>query len=203
MDRRTAQTATVGAPMGSRRSTGGDTTVEVPVTPAVVDGMTDDAPLDSTDGQSVAAGTVRHLTYGQIGERFGMSADAARQLVRRKGWCRSRPNAIGQPVVVAVPEAELTDEHRRPTTDDGPPDNRRMINGAPLDYRQPPLENSGEFDDSSRRSVMSVTVGALRSAVDLLGQQLEAERRRAECLRAHDERRLSCAGQFPDGQSQL
>ena len=65
--------------------------------------MTDDAQLASTDGQQVAAGAVRHLTYGQIGERFGMSADAARQLVRRRGWCRSRPNAIGQPVVVAVP----------------------------------------------------------------------------------------------------
>jgi hypothetical protein len=90
-------------------------------------------------------------------------------------------------VVVAVPEAELTDEHRRPTTDDGPPDNRRMINGAPLDYRPPPLENSGEFDDSSRRSVLSVTVGALRLAVDLLGQQLEAERRRAEAAQAQVE----------------
>ncbi len=82
-----------------------------------MDDMTDDAPLDSTDGQQVAAGAVRHLTYGQIGERFGMSADAARQLVRRRGWCRSRPNAIGQPVVVAVPEAELTGEHPRPTVD--------------------------------------------------------------------------------------
>jgi hypothetical protein len=152
-----------------------------------MDDMTDDAPLDSTDGQQVAAGAVRHLTYGQIGERFGMSADAARQLVRRRGWCRSRPNAIGQPVVVGVPEAELTGEHPRPTTDDESPDIRRMINGAPLDDRPPPLENNGEFDDSDRRSVLSVTVGALRSAVGLLGQQLEAERRRADAAQAQVE----------------
>ena len=38
-----------------------------------------------------------------------------------------------------------------------------------------------------RRSVLSVTVGALRSAVGLLGQQLEAERRRADAAQAQVE----------------
>ena len=122
----------------------------------VVADMTDDAPTDSTDAQPPVTDGVHHLTYGQIGERLGMSADAARQLVRRKGWCRSRPNAIGQPVVVVVPASELTNAA------DGP-------------------------DGDDRRSVLSVTVGALRSAVNLLGQQFEAERRRADAAQTQIE----------------
>jgi trimeric autotransporter adhesin len=146
--------------------------------------MTDDAPTDSTDGQASATIGVLHLTYGQIGERLGMSADAARQLARRRAWSRTRPNAIGQPVVVAVPAFELTDEHNRPPTDDQPSANRRTTDSTPTEYGASPLENGGNSADDDRRSVLSVTVGALRSAVDLLGQQLQAERRRVDTAQA-------------------
>ena len=146
----------------------------------VVADMTDDAPTDSTDAQPPVTDGVHHLTYGQIGERLGMSADAARQLVRRKGWCRSRPNAIGQPVVVVVPASELTNEHNQPPTDDGPSVSRGVSDGAPTDYGANP-------DGDDRRSVLSVTVGALRSAVNLLGQQFEAERRRADAAQTQIE----------------
>jgi hypothetical protein len=149
--------------------------------------MTDDAPTDNTDAQPPVTDGAHHLTYGQIGERLGMSADAARQLVRRKGWRRSRPNAIGQPVVVAVPASELINEHNRPPTDDEPSVNRRASEGTPTGYRSPPLENGANPDGDDRWSILSVTVGALRSAVDLLGQQFEAEHRRADAAQTQIE----------------
>jgi hypothetical protein len=47
------------------------------------------------------------LTYAEAGERLGISAAAARQLSRRRGWQRRTPNAYGVPAQILVPEEAL------------------------------------------------------------------------------------------------
>jgi hypothetical protein len=53
------------------------------------------------------------LTYAQIADRLGITGDAARQLVRRRGWRRIMPNYPGAPAVIVVPEDELGAEQWR------------------------------------------------------------------------------------------
>jgi hypothetical protein len=53
------------------------------------------------------------LTYAQIAERLGISADAARMLARRRGWMRQVPNRRGAPVFVVVREDALEAEQWR------------------------------------------------------------------------------------------
>ena len=55
------------------------------------------------------------LTYAEIADRLGISGDAARQLVRRRGWLRIVPNRRGATTTVIVPEDDLAGEQRRDT----------------------------------------------------------------------------------------
>lgn len=55
------------------------------------------------------------LTYAEIATRLGISGDAARQLVRRRGWLRIVPNRRGATTTVIVPEGELAGEQWRDT----------------------------------------------------------------------------------------
>ena len=137
-------------------------------------------PTDNRTGQPTTTDGVLRLTYSQIGKRLGMTADAARQLARRKGWSRTRPNRIGEPAVVSVPVSELSSEQPpadRRATDDEPPVNRP---GEPsVAGSEPPADN--------RRSDLSMAVETLRSAVEMLGQQLQAERHRVAAAEARAE----------------
>ena len=54
------------------------------------------------------------LTYAEIADRLEISGDAARQLVRRRGWRRIVPNRLGAPTTVIVPEDELQRRDTRP-----------------------------------------------------------------------------------------
>jgi hypothetical protein len=54
-------------------------------------------------------GELLRLTYAQIGDRLGISRDAARMLARHRGWTRQAPNRHGAPVFV------LAAEHAWPT----------------------------------------------------------------------------------------
>jgi hypothetical protein len=154
----------------------------------------DDLPLPTDNRRELPATTdgVLRLTYDQIGKRLGMTADAARQLVRRKGWPRTRPNHIGEPVVVSVPVGELSNE--QPSMD------RRAVDGEPLPNRRTadsePSVTDSEPPSDDRRSDLVVTVGALRAAVDLLGLQLEAERRRADAASQAAEQARTEAEEF-------
>jgi hypothetical protein len=70
------------------------------------------------------------LTYAEIAERLGISGDAARQLVRRRGWRRIVPNRRGATTTVIVPEDDIAGEQRRDprSADDGDttPDGNRL-----------------------------------------------------------------------------
>jgi hypothetical protein len=146
----------------------------------------DDRPQPTDDRQeppTVTGGNLR-LTYGQIGKRLGITADAARQLARRKGWSRTRPNRIGEPAIVSVPANELSGHQpsvNHPATDDEPADNRRSTDGQPkVTNGAAPTVADSESPSDNRRSDLSVAVDTLHAAVELLGQQLQAERTRAD-----------------------
>lgn len=76
-----------------------------------------------TDAPENVAGDVGQLrlTYAQLSKRLGISGEAVRILVRRRGWFRIIPNTKGQPTVVVVPSDELVAEQERRTQspDDG------------------------------------------------------------------------------------
>ena len=108
------------------------------------------------------------LTYAEIAARLGISGDAARQLVRRRGWFRIVPNRRGAPTTVIVPEGELMGERR--------------------DTR-PPVEG-GMTPDGDR--------GELRlalSTVDRLSVQLTEARARADAERVRADRAEARADQ--------
>jgi hypothetical protein len=67
---------------------------------------------DGEQPPTTGDGTLR-LTYHQIAARLGISGEAARQLVRRRKWQRIKPNRLGAPAIVVVPEDELAGEHWR------------------------------------------------------------------------------------------
>jgi len=47
------------------------------------------------------------LTYAEAGKRFGISAAAARQMSRRRGWQRRTPNMYGARAEILVPTDAL------------------------------------------------------------------------------------------------
>jgi hypothetical protein len=44
------------------------------------------------------------VTYAALSTRLGITPDAARMLVRRRGWQRIPPDRMGLPTIVVVPE---------------------------------------------------------------------------------------------------
>lgn len=72
-------------------------------------------PTEGDTGQhpGPTAGNSRRLTYAQIAARLGISGDAARILVRRRGWRRIMPNRKGGVATIVVPEGALDDEDWR------------------------------------------------------------------------------------------
>jgi hypothetical protein len=105
------------------------------------------------------------LTYAELGARLRCSADAARQVVRRKGWTRLPSNRRGAPTTVLVPEDELSgEEWRDPPT---PP----VVRATP---------------EASDRGLLAGALAALEGALATLGEQLTVANARAD--RAEGER---------------
>ena len=115
----------------------------------------------AADSSPDTTGQLR-LTYAQLAEQLHISGDAARVLVRRRGWFRIIPNKRGQPTIVVVPTEDLAAEQEKRTA---PPD----VGGTSAD--------SGS--------------GNLASAFALLDRALsrliEAERRADEASRRADD----------------
>jgi hypothetical protein len=131
------------------------------------------------------------LTYAAIAERLRISHDAARMLVRRRGWQRTLPNRRGAPAIVVIPEDELEAEQWR-TDGEGtfsdvrgtPPVER--LNEAEeraeqAERRADMAEQRAETADADRRASDRRADAALALA-DRLGAQLADERERAHCI---------------------
>lgn len=103
------------------------------------------------------------LSYAEAGARFGISADAARQLAKRRGWQRRIPNETGALATVLVPaDAGI----RTRGSGGGRSGGRRpLTGGAPGIDRE---TNPGQpgFGDESPRAI-AVLVGQLAQEREL------------------------------------
>jgi hypothetical protein len=107
------------------------------------------------------------LTYAEAGQALGISAEAARQLAKRRGWPRRTPNEHNAPAKVCVPKAAKT--RQRPASNGGQtPNERGMINGAD----RPDEAASVRADEPVVRAVMT--------ALALCREQIERERNRVD-----------------------
>jgi DNA repair exonuclease SbcCD ATPase subunit len=161
--------------------------------------MPDDREQPPTDGL--------RLTYAAIAGRLGISGEAARQLVRRRGWRRIIPNRQGAPAIIIVPEDELAAEQWRqsrsdratsPDEGDTPPDVRptssdTAILEAEISRLSTLLGAAGERAD--RAEQRSVAADADRRQADIRIEAAEADRRQADADRRAAETRGNQAEQ--------
>jgi hypothetical protein len=134
------------------------------------------------DGERTSGNVGLRLTYAMIADRLGISGDAARMLVRRRGWQRIQPNRKGAPTVVVVTQDELTGELWRQERTF--PDVRGTTPDIGADKGEQ-RANEGE------RALLAGALAALEDAVAALREQLvraeqgrDGERQRADDLRA-------------------
>lgn len=134
--------------------------------------------------------SMHRLTYAQLGNKLGISAEAARTLARRRGWEKQMPNHRGSPVSVLVPDEALESERWR-ELDRADPDNSEqahdhladMAEQRAVEAEQRAIEAGRRADEATR---LADTALAL---VDRLGTQLADAGDRANRL----ERDLSAA----------
>jgi hypothetical protein len=131
------------------------------------------------------------LTYAEAGQALGISAEAARQLAKRRGWPRRTPNEHNAPAKVCVPKAAKT--RQRPAANGGQtPDERGMIDGAD----RPDEGASVRADEAVVRAVMTALalcreqLERERNRVDRAERLLDEERERAERRAESAERRI-------------
>ena len=102
------------------------------------------------------------MTYAEIANRLGVSGEAARQVVRRRGWHRIVPNRPGATTVVIVPADELPGLRERDTQ---PPDGG--------DTRTP---DGAQAFDAALTAIREAHAGE----TEALRSQLDRERERAD-----------------------
>ena len=106
----------------------------------------------------------RWLTYRELGELLGCTANAARMHAHRRGWQRRAPNRVGGRTRVLVPEAE--DVQARAL-------HRKGAFVAPMN------EEPNGFEQANAQSVR-----VLERAVEALREQLTVANRRIDELNA-------------------
>jgi hypothetical protein len=135
------------------------------------------------------------LTYSEIAARLGISPDAARQLVRRRGWRRIMPNRKGAPATVLVPQDELSAEQwrqDRPTPQVDPPtpgdaDRSSAVEVLQLAFdreheRADRAEKRADAADTDRRAA-EARADRETARADRAEQGREDERARGDALR--------------------
>src|SRR4051812_22368301 len=116
----------------------------------------------------------RWLTYAEVGELLGISAEAARALARRQKWPRRTPNEHNALARVLVPPD-------RPAARPRPPGIRGINGGHPGDDRGAGDRHPAEHDRPGESAdILRSTVRALESAVETLREQLGIANRRID-----------------------
>ena len=127
--------------------------------------------MGDNGGQAPATtGDGRRLTYAELAARLGISGEAARILVRRRGWQRMMPNHPRGLTVVVVPDDALADEDWRrvaPTMPDEPATEGDTQGGQAL---QP----------ATGKHLMAGALATLETAVLSLTERALAAERRAD-----------------------
>jgi hypothetical protein len=126
------------------------------------------------------------LTYAQLAEQLHISGDAARVLVRRRGWFRIIPNKRGQPTIVVVPTEDLTTEQEKRTA---PPD----VGGTSADSGSGGLASAFALLDrtlsrliEAERRADEATRRAEGASAEVLELRIELEAARASARTAED-----------------
>ena len=135
------------------------------------------------------------LTYADIAERLHISGDAARQLVRRRGWQRIVPNRCGAETIVIVPEEDLAGERRRDTplgdnggtTPDDPEAARIALSGVILPLQEAIVALREQLT-ASQAHINQAEARAMQAE-----KAVAAERTRADADRAAMQSRLESA----------
>jgi hypothetical protein len=124
-------------------------------------------------GEPATTGDVgARLTYAQIAERLGISGEAARQLVRRRGWRRILPNRQGAPAVIVVTDDELAAEQWREHRATPP------SVGATAEAVEPPTPGS----EAAVETVLAALREAHAGEIGRLIEALATERERVDAL---------------------
>jgi hypothetical protein len=121
----------------------------------------------------LTTGDGRWLTYAEAGRLLGISADAARQMARRRRWPRRTPNEPGAFAQVLMPVDPLPVRHRPASTG--------SLSG--INHHQPADRNQlvdQEFDQLDDRRTLADAVAALREQLGILNRRLDEERSRAD-----------------------
>jgi len=134
--------------------------------------------MGDSGGQAPATtGNGRRLTYAELATRLGISGEAARILVRRRGWQRIMPNHPRGLTVVVVPDDALADE-----------DWRRLAPTAP-DARATEGDTEGgqAVQPATGEHLMAGALAALETAVlSLTERAVSAEAALTEASRRAD-----------------
>jgi hypothetical protein len=143
--------------------------------------------------------TELRLSYRELADRLSISVEAARQIVRRRGWQRIVPNRLGAAAMVVVPIADLDAENwrqDRPTPQDNPPTTPDVPPDA-ADFRtalDAIREAHASETETLREQMTEARQRADRAEAGLAGERQRADRAEAradqERLRA-DELRTS------------
>jgi hypothetical protein len=138
------------------------------------------------------------LTYADIARRLGISNDAARQLVRRRGWRRIVPNRLGAPTTVVVPADELgAEEWRqdRPTSSD----NQATTSvTSPVDRPSFPGDRPGQTSEINRLISLLTAAHERGDRAEHRADAADADRRAAEARAEAAEQRADRAERRAD-----
>jgi hypothetical protein len=138
----------------------------------------------------------QHLTYAQIASRLGITTDAARLLVRRRGWQRIKPNRLGAPAIVIVSDDALDAEDWRdrpsPGVETDPdPASPGVTSGDPgseavIALREAVAVLTEALQRAEARADMAVTrADELREAIAVLEARLARSEGALAQVRAH------------------
>ena len=154
--------------------------------------------MASNDTERSTGDVGLRLTYAEIAARLGISGDAARQLVRRRGWLRIVPNRRGATTTVIVPEDDLASEQRRDTrpADEGgsTPDGNRLELRLALTLvdrlSQQVADATAKVDQAERRADQAMErADRAEARADAANAAAQAAQERAEALQRESDAR--------------
>lgn len=120
------------------------------------------------------------LTYADIARRLGISSDAARQLVRRRGWQRIVPNRLGAPTTVVVPSDELGAEEWRQDRPTSPDNQATTPVTSPVDRPSFPDDRPEQTSEINRLISLLTAAHERGDRAEHRADVADADRRAAE-----------------------
>ena len=142
-------------------------------------------------GFSMADGEEHWLTYAEVADLFGISAEAARAMARRQKWSRRTPNEHGALARVLLPADRPIIRHR-PAVDRGTNGGHPGYDRGATGLHPAGVDRAGDQADDSQGILraLEILVTPLREQLVLSNQRADKAEQRAdeERARADNER---------------